>query len=122
MNLSGSTRKREMCTVLCAVAALFCSIPLHGQTPTGQIQLEVKDASGAAVQAAGQLEAVGGGVNRRFQTDAQGRYTLANLPFGRYRLEVSRTGFNSQTEQIDVQSTEAILRTVTMTVGTQTSK
>ncbi len=122
MNPGGNTRKREMRTVLCAVAALFFTILLHGQNPTGLIQLVVKDPSGAAVQAAGQLEAVGGGVNLRFQTDAQGQYIFASLPFGRYRLEVSRTGFNSQTEQIDVQSTAPILRTVTMTVGTQTSK
>jgi outer membrane receptor protein involved in Fe transport len=113
-----------MCTALCAcaVAALFCPTLLHGQAPAGQIQLEVKDPSGAAVQASVRLEAVGGGVTRTFQTDAQGQYTLVNVPFGQYRLEVSRSGFNSQAELIDVESTAPIVRTFTMTVGAQTSK
>jgi outer membrane receptor protein involved in Fe transport len=122
MNPRGNTRKREMCTLLCAVAALFCPIMLQGQTPAGQIQVEVKDPSGAAVQASVRLEAVEGGVTRTFQTDAQGQYILPNVPFGRYRLEVSRSGFNSQAELIDVQSTAPIVRTFTMTVGAQTSK
>ena len=64
------------------------------------------------MQASGRLESTTGGVARDFQTDAQGIVVLGNLPFGRYRLEVSKTGFTTQSVAIDVQSATPIARTI----------
>jgi hypothetical protein len=122
MHPRGNTLKRELCTVLCTVAALLCPILSHGQTPTGQIQLEVKDPSGAAIEASGKLESSAPVLELGFQTDAQGMYTFVNLPYGRYRLEVSKAGFATQSVRIDVQSGTPISRTITMALGTQTSR
>ncbi len=124
----GSALRREMCTSLCAVAILLCPILLHGQAPTGQIHVEVKDPSGAALEAAGKLTSLAPaprslqGVQRSFQTDAQGTYTLEGLPFGRYRLEVSKAGFATQSVAIDVQSATPVSSTITLALGTQASK
>ena len=57
---------------------------LQAQGPTGEIRVEIKDPSGAAMQAAGKLG------TRSFETDAQGVFTFSNLAPGRYRLEVSK--------------------------------
>src|SRR5271154_7121127 len=104
MNSRGDTLRREICTALCAAAMLLCPVLLQGQAPSGQINLDVKDPSGAALQVAGKVVAGPAGSNRSFQTDAQGQSTLSNLPFGRYRLEVSKDGFATQSVVIDVQS------------------
>ncbi len=134
MNPGGSTLRREMraalCITLSAVAALLCPILLHaqaqapaGQSAVGQIRIEVKDPSGAALEASGKLESLAAaGVQRSFQTDAQGAYTLEGLPFGRYRLEVSKTGFATQSVLIDVQSGTPVSRAVTLALGAQVSK
>ena len=64
--------------------------------PAGEIRIEVKDPSGAAMEASGKLENLASGTDRSFQTDAQGSYTLKSVPSGRYRLELSRSGFATQ--------------------------
>jgi outer membrane receptor protein involved in Fe transport len=108
---------------LCAVATLvFAALTLHAQNPDGEIRVQVKDPSGAAMEASGKLESLVPGVQRTFETDALGTYTISNLPYGRYRLEVSKTGFATQSVVIDVQSGRPISRTLTMALGSQASK
>jgi len=87
------------------------------QVQTGTVRVEVSDPQGQVLQATGKLIRLATGVERSFQTDAQGRATLEQLPFGRYRLEVSTEGFSRQTVLIDVQSATPITRNVTLTVG-----
>jgi len=101
---------------------LFAVLTLHGQNPSGEIRVQVKDPSGAAMQASGKLEGMAGGVVRDFQTDTQGVIVLANLPYGRYRLEISKGGFVTQYVQIEVQSAAPISRTLTMTLSSQAAK
>ena len=95
---------------------------LLAQPPTGEIRLAVRDSSGAAVEASGRLRSMTGAADRSFQTDAQGLYRFTDLPYGRYRLEVSKAGFANRSESIDVQSTTPVARTVTMTIGVQSSR
>ncbi len=95
---------------------------LHAQSPTGEIRLEIRDPSGAAVAASGTLVNLAGGATRTFQTDAQGAYRFADLPFGSYRLMVNKAGFAAQSVAIDVQSATPVLRTVTLTLATVESR
>jgi len=121
MYLGGSAVRRELCAGLCAVAALLCPVRLRAQIPTGQITIEVNDPTGIALQASGKLVGAAGS-NRSFQTDAHGMYTLLSLPYGRYRLEVSREGFATQSIVIDVQSETPVLRTITLALASQASR
>ena len=61
-------------------------------------------------------------MKRTFQTDTQGTYTFQNLPFGRYRLQVSKAGFATESVLIDLETTLSVSRTITMALGTLTSK
>src|SRR3984885_11916837 len=115
--------RRELGRYLCTVAALlFTALILRGQSPQGEIQVRVKDPSGAAMAASGKLQSFPPGVQRNFQTDARGTYTLGGLPYGRYRLEISKTGFATPSTLIDVESATPISRTFTMTIGVQSSR
>src|SRR5580700_8968327 len=110
---------------MCLRRVVFCALGpamLFGQRPAGEIRLEVKDQSGAPMEVSGKLESVPPGVDLKFQTDAHGKYTLASLPFGRYRLEVSKSGFTTQSVLIDVRSEAPVASTVTMALGTIASK
>lgn len=104
--------KLDFAIALTFTAALYC------QAPTGEIRLDVKDPSGADMQASGQLENLANGGVRNFQTDAVGAYTFSSLPYGRYRLEINREGFATQSLLIDVESGTPISRTVVMALGT----
>jgi len=100
------------------LVALLCPIVLQGQGSTGEIRVEVKDPSGAVMQASGRLENLQTGTARSFQTDANGSYTFGNLSYGRYRLEVSRQGFATQSLLVDVQSGTPVSRNINMALGT----
>src|ERR1700733_2495123 len=90
----------HMCK-LAAIAAFLLFQTLTAQTPSGPIRLEIKDPSGAPVEASSK---VAGPLNSRFISDANGRYTLTGLPFGTYRIEISKAGFANAILRIDVQS------------------
>jgi outer membrane receptor protein involved in Fe transport len=108
-------------SVPCAIAVLFACMSLSAQSPAGEIRIDVRDSSGAAMQAAGKIDNTRAGVHRDFQTDAQGHYALTGLAYGQYRLELSNEGFGTQVVSIDVESARPISRTITLTpAGTHT--
>lgn len=104
------------------VALLVSIAILWGQVPTGSIQIAVKDPSGAPMQASGRLHSFTSGADRSFQTDSQGNYAFQDLPFGRYRLDVSRAGFATQSALVEVQSATPVSRVVVMALAPQASK
>ena len=65
--------------------------------------------------------ALRGGV-RAFKTDAHGVFVFEGLAAGRYRLEVSKDGFATQSVPIDVQAGTPVSRVVTMALAPQAAK
>src|ERR1700722_12815787 len=108
--------------ISCAVVFLLGTATLCAQTPQGEIRLQVKDPSGVPMQASGRLENLAGGVARDFQTDSQGMVVLGNLPFGRYRLQISKSGFTPQEIAIDIQAATPVARAISMAIGVQAAK
>jgi outer membrane receptor protein involved in Fe transport len=111
---------RELRCLFAPIGLLLVAFALRGQSPNGEIRVQIKDPSGAVMEASGKLESLALGVRRSFQTNAQGMYTLGNLPYGRYRLEISKPGFATQSVLIDVQSEIPLARTVTLALSSQT--
>src|ERR1700730_16891661 len=107
--------QRYLCLCLCASALL------HGQSQPGEIRVEVKDASGAVMQASGKIENTATGVVLSFQTDAQGLYRIEGLAAGAYRVEISRRGFASQTMSIEVAPGASVSQAVTLAVSAAAS-
>ena len=90
------------------------SIALLAQAPSGELRLTVQDPSGAPMAAAGKLHSLATGADRLFETGATGAVTLPDIPFGRFRLELTRAGFAAQSALIDVRTTQSIQRTFRM--------
>ena len=103
-------RPRNVTRYLVVVLA-FVTATLWGQAPQGEIRVQVKDPSGAPMQASGRLESRAGGVARDFQTDPQGTIILGNLPFGRYQLQISKSGFTTQSISIKASRTRSVTPT-----------
>ena len=87
----------------------------------GEIRLQVNDPTGAELRASGRL--VGpGGTARSFQTDAQGEAVLSDLPFGHYRVELSRSGFSPRTIAVNITSATPVSQQISLIVqGASTS-
>ncbi len=107
--------------VLCLCAAVTHQ-PALAQRPLGQVRIEVKDPSGAAVAAFGRLDDLSSGTVRRFETSAEGTYTFGGLLLGRYRLEVNAAGFATRVMTVDIQSTAPITRIVSLSLSAQTTQ
>jgi outer membrane receptor protein involved in Fe transport len=102
--------------------ALFLVAAVYAQSPSGEIRLEVKDPSGAAMEVAGTIENSGAKVNRTFKTDPRGQAALSGLPFGRYRIEVSREGFTRQVIFVEVPSATPVGEVITMPIALAESR
>jgi len=114
-------RWRGTAIILCVASVLVLPASAWGQAANVQIHLEVKDPSGLAVEAPGKLENLDNGTTRNFQTDAQGVYNFSNLASGRYRVEISKAGFATQTLTIRLR-TESISRVVKLELAAQATK
>jgi outer membrane receptor protein involved in Fe transport len=108
--------------ILCFAALLGTAATLRAQPGTGEIRLEVQDPSGAPMQASARLRGQNVRVDRSFLTNTKGPYILTGLPYGRYRLEISKNGFAAQSLAIEVSSAAPLLRTVTLELATQASR
>ena len=102
---------------LTCFGGLSLSPVVSGQALSGEIHLDVRDPSGAAMQASGTLHNLSTGVVRPFQTQADGSLTLAELPRGRYRLDISRAGFETLSFTVELLPESPISRTVTLPIG-----
>ena len=121
MHFSSGGPKRRLPWAVCAIVAIVSGLA-YAQEPRGEIRIEVKDASGAAVAAGGRLRSLTTGVTRHFSTDPQGIATLREVPYGRYLLEISKSGFDTQATRIDVASPEPVSKLITLEVGSRTYK
>lgn len=105
------------------VFLLFVSVvAAYAQSVTSEIRLQVRDATGGALEAAGSVEGLATAVHRNFRTGADGRYTLTRLPLGIYRIQLARDGFAPQSVRVELRSETPLEQAVTLNVaGIQTT-
>ncbi|HXU22069.1 MAG TPA: carboxypeptidase-like regulatory domain-containing protein [Verrucomicrobiae bacterium] len=81
---------------LAALVFLFSAGRVQGQAQTATIFGTATDPSGGALAGAHiQVTNVGTNISQSTTTDAQGRYTIAQLPVGTYSVEASLSGFQT---------------------------
>jgi hypothetical protein len=100
-----------------AILLTLTALLAPGQRNAGEIRLQVIDASGAAVQADARLTGQATDVDRAFSTNADGRYTAKVLPFGPYKLEISRAGFAPYATSVDIRSEHPLDLKVTLGIA-----
>ncbi len=73
--------------------AVFWSVPLRAQTPTGALRAEVLDPSGARVADATVLVTSAAGAIAVATMNKEGVYEVRGLPPGKYKVQVTAKGF-----------------------------
>lgn len=104
---------------LLAVLALTMASACWGQTDTARLQGTVVDSTGGAVAGAG-IIARNLETNRvvAVQSSADGEFAIPALPVGRYRLEVSKTGFKTVGREVALQISQVANVAFHLEVGT----
>lgn len=87
---------RPSCVLAVAVLAILFRAPLLAQRATATISGTITDPSGATLpEAVVRATNVNTGGTQTTTSDAQGRYRIAELPVGEYRVQVEKTGFQT---------------------------
>jgi len=98
------------------VAALYSLNAYAGSS--GTINGTVTDISGAGIPGANvKFSNSVSGFTRTITTGADGTFSISNIPFNNYQLNVSTKGFASSNQSVDVQSPVAIVLQVKLTVS-----
>ncbi len=110
-----------------AIALLFttfaviclCTLPLHAQMTTAQVNGTVTDSSGAIVIGANvTITNTATGILHREQTDSLGAYHITELPPGSYTMEVTKSGFATQNIRVFTLVVSQIFQqNITLAVG-----
>ena len=82
----------------------FFALPAAAQRDRGELQIEVRDPQGAALGASGELVSEGNQFHLNFTIGDDGHYIAQDLAFGVYRLSVSRAGFVSAVQPVEIRS------------------
>jgi Carboxypeptidase regulatory-like domain/TonB-dependent Receptor Plug Domain len=101
-----------------ATAFLLCVTPALCQSNIGELHLKVTDPSGAGVKSTVQILSEGNQYNRTLTTDDQGALTVQHLPYGIYRLQITRPGFADAYESIEIHSSIPTDRTMQLSLST----
>ena len=76
--------KTQMRNCLLAIAILVGASSALAQRISGELRLQVTDVTGAILRATGSISGQATGVDRTFETDEMGRFTIRALPPGRH--------------------------------------
>jgi Carboxypeptidase regulatory-like domain len=117
--LRGATVVSLALVALCAVPSMWAQ---HGSE--GTVTVSVIDATGSVVQGA-QLELLDAVTNdmRKGDTQEKGTYTFVNLSLGKYKLTVSKNGFQTDVfTDVVVQAAQTTDITATLKVGAISEK
>jgi len=102
----------------------FVVLGQFGQANTGELRITVTDPTGAALPGPVEVVSLANEVQQKLDTDSAGLVVVRRLPFGSYRIGVSRTGFADASQLVEVRSALPTELRVTMSlspVQTQTT-
>src|SRR5208283_5251402 len=86
---------KKIARIACLATTLLTTVVagVWAQAPTGTLRGQVTDPSGAGVAGATVLATSDSGESKGATTNKEGVYEIANLPVGRYNIEVTAPGF-----------------------------
>jgi hypothetical protein len=101
-----------------ALGLLCLALPIWGQS-AGTIRGSVLDPSGAAIKGATvQIQNPVSRYSQSTQTDGQGNFVFANIPFNPYHVSAVAPGFESGEQDADVRSPVVVEVKITLKIGT----
>ncbi len=98
------------------VVFLLLASGQFAQTNTGELRVTVTDSTGLPLPGPIEVSSEANDFRQRLDTNDNGVATVRRLPFGSYRIGVSRNGFAAAADIVDVRSALPVEHHVTMTL------
>jgi len=95
-------------------------LPLHAQSASGELRLQVNDPSELGVKAAVQIVSEANQYSETLATDAHGALDVPRLPFGTYQVTVRRNGFAVSSQMIQIRSALPLQQTIVLKLSSTT--
>jgi hypothetical protein len=106
-----------MRTIVLALLIGFSTLPALAQS-TSTVQGTISDSSGGVLPGVTvTVRNTATGVERTVTSDPAGQYLAAALPPGHYRIEAALSGFQAQTQEVDVDVARTVLLNFRLGVG-----
>ncbi len=99
------------------LAVFFVLLAQFAQSTTGELRLTVSDQGGLPLRSQVALVSEANQVAQTLETGTDGLLIEKRLPFGRYRLEVTRMGFATYAALLDIESAVPTEYHVTLTLA-----
>jgi outer membrane receptor protein involved in Fe transport len=99
------------------VLIVLLALGQFAQTNTGELRVTVTDASGLPLKSAVELVSEANQFRESVETDAQGTFVAKRLPFGTFRVAVTRDGFATFAGLVEVRSALPADMHVTLSVA-----
>src|ERR1700728_3782314 len=100
------------------IAGLLWTLPMFGQSFTGELRLTVTDPSGVGVKTTVELVSEGNQYRSVLTTDDQGNLDARRLPYGIYQVKIEAPSFAKVSEPLDIRSALPLDRTIRLKVAT----
>jgi outer membrane cobalamin receptor len=101
---------------------VLCALSAQAQRERGELHIEVYDSQGAALSPGAELVNDANQIHRTFQVGGDGRYVLQDLPFGVYRLTISKDGFAPWSGLVEIRSEVPVRISVSLGVAPVTTR
>jgi outer membrane receptor protein involved in Fe transport len=101
---------RCLCLVLLAMGLGNCFGVAQMNSQSGTLQLQVSDPSGAGLEADLVLSGPPGFAEAAAKTTSHGEWMTSGLPAGRYRIQITRSGFQPRIRTFQISGTPVYLR------------
>ena len=99
------------------ILALLLALAQFTQTETGELRLRVIDAGGLPLETSVEISSDAAQFRAQYQTDAAGAVIARRLPFGTYRVTVTRDAFTPFSTLVQIRSAQPIDLPVTLNVA-----
>lgn len=96
--------RRRLRVLIFLVINLSVASFVHAQSNSGELRLKVLDPDGNGLQSSVRLVCEASQVRRTYITDESGYLEAKGLPFGIYRIEISRTGFAPYSDSVEIRT------------------
>lgn len=94
--------------------AMSAALPALSQSNSGELRLHVADPAGRGIQVTVHVVSEANQYNASLETDKQGNLDVTRLPYGVYRLDIARSGFDPVAETVTVHSSIPVAHAIAL--------